>query len=83
MTPYDPAQFAAKDLPAYVAGNPSVANRDLVVWYKGSLHHHPRNEDGVYDKNHQWIGTAHVMWTGFMLVPHDLFDCSPFYKPCP
>ena len=83
VTPYDPAQFAAKDLPAYVAGNPSVANRDLVVWYKGSLHHHPRNEDGVYDKNHQWIGTADVMWTGFMLVPHDLFDCSPFYKPCP
>lgn len=83
VTPYNPAQFAAKNLPAYVAGHPSVTNKDIVVWYKGSLHHHPRNEDGVYGKDHGWMGTADVMWTGFMLVPHDLFDCSPFYKPCP
>jgi len=83
VTPYNPAQFAAKNLPTYVAGAPSVANRDIVVWYKGSLHHHPRDEDGVYNSSHIWIGTADVMWTGFMLMPHDFFDCSPFYKPCP
>jgi hypothetical protein len=82
VTPYNPAQFAAKNLPTYVAGAPSVANRDIVVWYKGSLHHHPRDEDGVF-KSGAWIGTADVMWTGFMLMPHDFFDCSPFYKPCP
>ena len=46
VTPYNPAQFAAKNLPSYVAGTPSVTNRDIVVWYKGSLHHHPRDEDG-------------------------------------
>jgi Cu2+-containing amine oxidase len=83
VTPYNPAQFAAKNLPTYVAGAPSVANRDIVVWYKGSLHHHPRDEDGVYNSSHVWVGTADVMWTGFMLTPHDFFDCSPFYKPCP
>jgi len=83
VTPYNPAQFAAKNLPAYVAGAPPVANRDLVVWYKGSLHHHPRDEDGVFNRSRTWIGTADVMWTGFMLMPHDFFDCSPFFKPCP
>jgi primary-amine oxidase len=83
VTPYNGAQFAAKNLPTYIAGSPPVTNRDIVVWYKGSLHHHPRDEDGVFDHSNTWIGTAHLMWTGFMLLPHDLFDCSPFYKPCP
>ena len=76
ITPYNPGQFAAKNLPTYIAGGQPVTNRDIVVWYKGSLHHHPRDEDGVFDHNNFWIGTAHVMWTGFMLIPHDLFDCS-------
>ena len=83
VTPYNPAQFAAKNLPTYVAPHPSVSNTDIVLWYKGSLHHEPRDEDGAYNAHGQWIGTAHVMWTGFMLMPHDWFDCSPFYKPCP
>jgi hypothetical protein len=83
VTPYNAAQFAARNLPTYVTGAPSVANRDIVVWYKGSLHHHPRDEDGVYNSSHVWVGTADVMWTGFMLMPHNFFDCSPFYKPCP
>lgn len=82
VTPYNPAQFAAKNLPSYLAGSPSVANRDIVVWYKGSDHHEPRDEDGVFGPN-GWVGTAHAMWTGFMLMPHNFFDCSPFYKPCP
>jgi primary-amine oxidase len=84
VTPYNAAQFAAVNLPAYVAGSPSVANRDIVVWYKGSHHHHPRDEDGVFDQNRNWIGVTHVMWTGFMLEPHNFFDCSPFFNPsCP
>jgi len=83
VTPYNPTQFAAKNLPTYIAGSPPVTNRDIVVWYKGSLHHNPRDEDGVFDHSQNWVGTAHVMWTGFMLMPHNLFDCSPFYKPCP
>lgn len=83
VTPFSPAQFAARELPSYVATQPSVANTDIVLWYKGSLHHHPRDEDGVYNSSHMWIGTAHLMWTGFALVPHNVFDCSPFYRTCP
>jgi Copper amine oxidase, enzyme domain len=83
VTPYNPNQFAAKNLPSYVASHSSVANTDIVLWYKGSLHHQPRDEDGAYNSQGNWVGTAHVMWTGFMLMPHDFFDCAPFYKPCP
>ena len=83
VTPYTATQFAAKNLPTYVAAHPAVDNRDLVVWYKGSLHHHPRDEDGVYNAQHHWIGTADVMWTGFLLMPHNVLDCSPLYVPCP
>jgi hypothetical protein len=28
-------------------------------------------------------GTADVMWSGFALIPHNLFSCSPFYPNCP
>lgn len=83
VTPYNGSQFAAKDLPMYVAASPSVHDSDIVLWLKGSLHHHPRDEDGVYGSHGVWIGTADVLWTGFVLMPHDLFDCSPFYAPCP
>jgi Cu2+-containing amine oxidase len=81
VTPYNAAQMAAKNLVGYTAGSPSVSHRDIVVWYKGSLHHHPRDEDGIY-KGPVWHGTAHAMMTGFMLVPVDVFDCSPFYGGC-
>jgi Cu2+-containing amine oxidase len=83
VTPYKSGQFAARQLPSYVASGPNVANTDIVLWYKASLHHHPRDEDGVYNASHNWVGTAHVMWTGFALVAHNFLDCSPFYQPCP
>jgi len=83
VTPYTPGQFAARRLPKYVVSTPSLASGDIVAWYKGSLHHMPRTEDGVYNGGSNWVGTAHVMWAGFMLMPHDLFNCSPFYQPCP
>jgi Cu2+-containing amine oxidase len=82
VTPYNASQTDPTQLADYVAGSPSVATRDVVLWVKGTVHHHPRSEDGVVS-NGQWIGTAHTMWTGFMLMPHNLFDCAPLYKPCP
>jgi Cu2+-containing amine oxidase len=83
VTPFDENQFAARKLPKYVQGNPSIVNQDIVLWIKNGIHHMPRAEDGVYNGSGNWVGTAHVMWSGFMLMPHDLFDCSPFYQPCP
>lgn len=76
VTLYDPSEMSAKNLPAYVANQQNVSNADIVVWYKGSLHHHPRDEDGEFVGN-TWQGEALVMWTGFMLMPHNLFDRTP------
>jgi len=83
VTPYNAGFQTAADLPSYIAGAPPVQNRDLMVWFKNSALHHPRTEDGV-TVNGQWIGTTHAMWSGFMMMPHDLFDCAPLYQQtCP
>jgi Cu2+-containing amine oxidase len=50
----------------------------LVVWYYGGVHHLPRDEDGRY-VDRVWTGEAQLMWTGFMLMPHDLFAGTPLY----
>lgn len=81
VTPFDPTQMAGKDLAAYVAGAAAVDHRDIVAWYKGSLHHEPRDEDGVF-KGGIWHGTAHAWTTGLTIEPVDVFDCSPFYGGC-
>ncbi|HYW13198.1 MAG TPA: hypothetical protein VE871_14655 [Longimicrobium sp.] len=74
------------ELPCYV-NNQMVADADVVVWYMGSLHHHPRDEDGVsYEGNpntpadNTFTGVTPVMWTGFMLMPHNVFDTSPLWQ---
>lgn len=81
VTPYSAAYHDVPQLPIYVQGGPPVAERDLMVWVKGSALHHPRSEDGQIVGG-KWIGTTHTMWTGFMMMPHDLFNCAPFYEPC-
>lgn len=72
-------------LPCYADGQP-VADADVVVWYFGSLHHHTRDEDGVADDvdpndpdDNTFTGATQVMWTGFMLIPHNLFDGPPHW----
>ncbi len=65
-------------LPSYISPPQSVSNTDIVVWYYGGLHHVPRDEDGQYVDT-VWKGETHIMWTGFMLMPHNLFDKTPFY----
>jgi hypothetical protein len=78
VTHYNWSEMAAANLPSYVNPPEPVTNTDIVLWYKGSVHHHPRDEDGGY-VNGSWHGVALIMWTGFMLKPHNLFDRTPFY----
>jgi Cu2+-containing amine oxidase len=73
VTRYNPTQsFFADELPDYVRDRQSTVNQDLVVWYTGSEHHENNSRDE--DKN-----TVEVLWTGFELVPNNLFDHTPFY----
>jgi Cu2+-containing amine oxidase len=76
VTRYKWNEKDARYLPTYTSPAENVTNTDVVLWYKGSMHHHPRDEDGEFVGN-TWDGEAHVMWTEFMLVPFNLFDRTP------
>ena len=78
VTRYDGSQMSARYLPSYTSPPEPVSNADIVVWYKGSIHHHPRDEDGEVVGG-SWRGEALIMWTGWMLKPHNLFDRTPFF----
>ncbi len=78
VTRYKPTEMWAANLPAYIAPPEPVSNADIVVWYKGSVHHHPRDEDGEFVDGY-WKGDALIMWTGWMLKPHNLFDHNPLH----
>lgn len=93
--------YLSGDLPQYVSNQENVSNADVIVWYMGSMHHIPRDEDGeclhpaggslvrVPDQqcDHRtpgpppvfWRGTALISYTGFVLMPHNFFDRTPFY----
>jgi Cu2+-containing amine oxidase len=78
VTRYNWSEMSASDLPSYVFPPEPITDSDIVLWYKGSIHHHPRDEDGEI-VGYEWHGVALIMWTGFMLKPHNLFDRTPFY----
>lgn len=80
VTRYSWSHFAARNLTSYTGTN--VANSDVVLWIKTPIHHMPRDEDGLTGTG-SVNGTANVMWSGFALIPHNLFSCSPFYPNCP
>jgi len=57
----------------YVQNRQSTVNQDIVIWYTGSEHHENNSRDE--DKN-----TVPVIWTGFDLVPQNLFNGTPFFS---
>lgn len=73
-----PPEMAGSLLPSYITPPQSTLNTDVLVWYYGGVHHMPRDEDGLL-VNGVWKGEAHIMWTGFMLMPHNLFDKTPLH----
>ncbi len=71
VTRFSGKELLANSLPSYVNGQ-STVNTDNVIWYTGSAHH----ESNMRDEDRQ---TVPVLWTGFMLVPHNLFEGTPFF----
>jgi hypothetical protein len=49
------------------------ANADIVFWYNGAAHH----EDHMRDEDRD---TVPVLWTGFELIPSNLFERTPFFE---
>jgi primary-amine oxidase len=79
VTPFDAAErYAAGDypyqskagegLPKWTAGNRSIDNRDVVLWYTMGITHNPRPEDWPIMPVHE---------AGFKLVPWGFFDRNP------
>lgn len=79
VTAYDPEQlFAAgrypnqsaggDGLPAYVQGDRSLVDQDLVIWHSFGLHHIPRPED---------FPVQPVVTSGFALKPEGFFSENP------
>jgi primary-amine oxidase len=79
VTPYDPDErFAAgmyptlsrpgEGLPAWTAGNRSIEDTDIVLWYTMGMHHVARAED--------WP-IMPVAWHSFELRPFDFFGGNP------
>lgn len=66
------AQLLAVNLPAYVSGQ-STIDQNNVIWYTGSAHH----ESNMRDEDRQ---TVPVLWVEFRLIPHNLFEGTPFFS---
>jgi len=65
--------FFAINLPTYIRNQQSTVNQDLVIWYTGSEHHE-------YDSRDEDANTVPVLWTGFDLIPQNLFNETPFFR---
>ena len=88
--PDRPMEYLFANLPNIVKDEESVEQADVVLWYSGSAHHEPRDEDGksgvrprIWPGDDAWEGSALVMWSGFDLRPRNLFDRTPFYPYTP
>lgn len=79
VTPYNVDEQIYPDLPDYISNGESIDDTDVVVWHVTPIHHLPRDEDGEYDQDGTWKGSALMMKTGAMLKPRDLFDRTPFF----
>ncbi|HEY3040141.1 MAG TPA: hypothetical protein VGJ66_15490 [Pyrinomonadaceae bacterium] len=79
VTRYRSTEMDVASLPSYISPPELVFKSDVVVWYYSAAHHIPRDEDGRWVGNNFEPTVAHIMWTGFMLKPHDLFDKAPLY----
>jgi len=66
-----------------VSNKEPIENSDLVLWHISSAHHEPHDEDrSTLDVGtSQYKGITPVHWSGFDLVPHDLFDYNPLGGP--
>lgn len=77
----NPTELDAFDLPGYASEKISLVDTSITLWYKGSFHHQPRDEDGYFTSQHAWIGVTHAAPVGFVFQPRNLYDQSPFFSP--
>jgi hypothetical protein len=59
-----------------------IQNQHLVLWHRTSAHHDPHDEDQAGDDpTDAFKGITLIHWSGFDLVPHNLFNSNPLGSP--
>ena len=65
-----------------ISDGESIANTNVVLWHRSSVHHHPHDEDHAPgDASNVMTGITNVHWQGVDLEPHNLFDYNPLGGP--
>jgi len=64
----------------YVRNREPLDGYPVVLWHSTALHHVPRTEDFGAKGYNTWDGLAITMWTGFDLMPHNLWGQTPLYR---
>jgi primary-amine oxidase len=82
VTRYKPQEIGYQFIERY-ANNEPINNSDVVIWLTSSILHTFREEDGkIYRRPNQparFVGAAVIMWGGFDMKPHNIFDNTPFF----
>ena len=68
------------DVLNYVELARPLAGQPVALWVSAALHHVPRTEDFGPEGYNASQGVALAMWTGFDLMPHNLWDKTPLYQ---
>jgi Cu2+-containing amine oxidase len=71
------------DVPKNVAKPEAIEGKAVVVWHQSGLNHIPRTEDFGRSGYNAFEGVAVAAWTGFDLVPVDLWHQTPFLNRPP
>lgn len=74
-----PNEIKVFELPEYVKQRRPVTDANIVVWYTASSLHQPRQEDMAPPGSPRDYGTTLIIWSGFDLLPRNLFQSSPHY----
>lgn len=81
-TPPDAYLLGTAQKPWGVYNQEPIGARDIVVWHSSPLHHEPHDEDqDAADTTGQFRSLTLMHWTGFDLVPRNLFDANPIGAP--
>jgi Cu2+-containing amine oxidase len=71
------------DVPKNVAKPEPIEGRAVAIWHQSGFNHIPRTEDFGSSGYNAFEGVAVTAWTGFDLVPVDLWHQTPFLNRPP
>lgn len=81
-TPPDAYLLGTAAKPWGIYDQEPIASRDVVIWHSSPIHHEPHDEDqSPLDTGSTYAGMTLMHWTGFDLVPQNIFDYNPLGGP--